>query len=293
MFISVCFIHAQEKHAMIIGLGEQEDKSWSKINGDKDVPYVKSMLKKANFPYVIELTNSKATKDNIIKGFKYLIQKCKPNDIVYIHFSGHGQQMCDDRYDESDGLDECWIPYDAYVEPCSKDSGEKHLSDDEVNFYLREIRKKVGEEGKILVIIDACHSGTSTRGDEEGAVRGVYKVFKIKSSTSHHAMNAAPQKRIPPYSSANPNTEEWISISACGSGEVNIEMKNPTVGKLTYALCQIIQKESSTHINNPLEENKSFFKNLSEFIDNNSGSRPQTPEISGDTTKYSVLEILQ
>ena len=31
-------LHAQTKRALVIGLGEQQDKAWNKINGDKDVP---------------------------------------------------------------------------------------------------------------------------------------------------------------------------------------------------------------------------------------------------------------
>ena len=37
-------LHAQTKRALVIGLGEQQDKTWNKINGDKDVPFVQSKL---------------------------------------------------------------------------------------------------------------------------------------------------------------------------------------------------------------------------------------------------------
>lgn len=40
-------LHAQTKRALVIGLGEQQDKAWKKINGDKDVPFVQAMLKNA------------------------------------------------------------------------------------------------------------------------------------------------------------------------------------------------------------------------------------------------------
>ena len=36
LFLSV-LLHAQTKRALVIGLGQQEDTSWGKINGDKDV----------------------------------------------------------------------------------------------------------------------------------------------------------------------------------------------------------------------------------------------------------------
>ena len=48
-------VSAQTKRALVIGLGEQQDKAWNKINGDKDVPLVQGMLKSAGFKLVTQL----------------------------------------------------------------------------------------------------------------------------------------------------------------------------------------------------------------------------------------------
>ena len=48
-------VTAQTKRALVIGLGEQQDKAWNKINGDKDVPLVQGMLKSAGFKSVTQL----------------------------------------------------------------------------------------------------------------------------------------------------------------------------------------------------------------------------------------------
>lgn len=48
-------VSAQTKRALVIGLGEQQDKAWNKINGDKDVPLVLGMLKSAGFKSVTQL----------------------------------------------------------------------------------------------------------------------------------------------------------------------------------------------------------------------------------------------
>ena len=48
-------LHAQTKRTLVIGLGEQQDKAWNKINGDKDVPLVQGMLKSARFKSVTQL----------------------------------------------------------------------------------------------------------------------------------------------------------------------------------------------------------------------------------------------
>lgn len=48
-------VTAQTKRALVIGLGEQQDKAWNKINGDKDVPLVLAILKSAGFKSVTQL----------------------------------------------------------------------------------------------------------------------------------------------------------------------------------------------------------------------------------------------
>lgn len=48
-------LHAQTKRALVIGLGEQQDKAWNKINGDKDVPLVLAILKSAGFKSVTQV----------------------------------------------------------------------------------------------------------------------------------------------------------------------------------------------------------------------------------------------
>ena len=48
-------VTAQTKRALVIGLGDQQDKAWNKINGDKDVPFVQAMLKNAGFNSLFSL----------------------------------------------------------------------------------------------------------------------------------------------------------------------------------------------------------------------------------------------
>lgn len=269
---------AQTKRALVIGMGKQEDLSWNKINGDKDVPYVLEILKAANYNQIITCVNERATKAGIVSAFRVLTQSCQPNDIVYIHYSGHGQQMRDMGNDEPDALDECWIPYDAYRKPSEKYKGEKHLVDDEVNMLLTNIRHKIGDGGKMLVVVDACHSGDATRGLGE-TVRGVGDVFKTDMSWLGFSSNEE-------NSNIHSNAERWITLSACESNQVNIEMKSPTVGKLTYAIyIKVKNKEFGT--------NEEFFKRLRMFVNMNTKSRPQRPTMTGETAKYNITDILR
>ena len=279
---------AQTRRALVIGIGQQEDKAWGKINGDKDVVYVEAMLKAAKYKEVniTMLVNGQATKNGIVKAFKGLVSQCKVGDLVYVHYSGHGQQMKDVHNDEKDGLDECWIPYDAYRKPCKKDRGEKHLTDDEVNYYLNTIHDKIGDKGKMLVVIDACHSGDGTRGDDDEVVRGVEDIFDaIKSFIWGTSSSDKGNKKVV-NPNAKENRERWITLSACRSDQVNVEMKSPAVGKLTYALWK--ELKNSDKVNND-----EFMRRIRKFVNRNTSSRPQQPEMTGeDINKYNITDIL-
>ena len=291
-------LQAQTRRALVIGIGQQEDKAWGKINGDKDVVYVEAMLKAAKYKEVniTRLVNGQATKNGIVKAFKGLVSQCKVGDIVYVHYSGHGQQMKDVHNDEKDGLDECWIPYDAYRKPCKKDRGEKHLTDDEVNYYLNTIRDKIGDKGKMLVVIDACHSGDGTRGEDDEIVRGVEDTLVVDSQNArglYETFEAIKSffmgdngKENIINTKAKPLAERWITISACRSDQVNFEMKKPAVGKLTYALWTEQKKSEKV-------SNEEFIRRIRKFVNCNTTSRLQQPEMTGeDIGKYNITDIL-
>lgn len=266
VFLSVQ-LSAQTKRALVIGLGEQADKSWAKINGDKDVPYVQNMLQNAGYKDVRTLVNKQATKAGIISAFKKLTSQCTAGDMVYIHFSGHGQLVTDINGDEQDGWDEAWIPYDAYLKYGRKDRGEKHLIDDELNTLLTAIRNKIGDRGKLLVVVDACHSGDSSRGDNiDETVRGVKDEFIIPVNRKGTARKAP---------------ERWLTLTACKDYQLNQEMKSPKVGKLTYALYTLSEKGPVT------------IDSVQLFMQRNRGRYAQTPVQSGETLKCKLSDFLR
>ena len=262
---SIC-LSAQTKRALVIGLGEQKDKSWAKIHGDKDVMYVKTMLERAGYSEIDTLVNKQATKEGIVAAFQNLANKCNDGDLIYIHFSGHGQQVTDLNGDEDDGWDEAWIPYDAFFRYNEqKYRGEKHLIDDEINMLLTNIKEKIGGTGAMLVVIDACHSAHATSGvDTDGAVRGARDRFVIPTSEKGYA------EKVP---------EQWLTLSACKQSYQQCkELKIPQAGCLTYALYNVSEKGDVT------------YNALVSFVHRNISTK-QTPMLAGEENVNYNLSI--
>lgn len=261
-----CFAQNVTKHALVFGLGEQQDASWSKINGDRDVEYIVPLLQSAGYTDIVALKNSQATKAAMLKAFEELAGRCSEGDAVYVHYSGHGQLMTDINGDEQfkwsgrhAQWDEAWIPYDAYMMYGSNDRGEKHFSDDEVARCLSAVRESIGPKGELVVVVDACHSGDATCGDIP-PVRGIDVKFTIPMNS-----NASLEEPI---------DEQWLTVSACKPYQLNAEMNTPKVGKLTYALYTL-----GLGVLNM--ENDEMQKTLADFMEENKGHLPQSPVVSG------------
>ena len=262
------------KRALVIGIGNYPEASgWAKINGDKDLPIVRDMLLANGFQSkdIVELKNESATADAIRKALDALVGKAAKGDVIYIHFSGHGQQITDLHGDEEDGFDEAWIPIDAQFSYAKgKYEGENHIIDDQLNQWLSQLRSKVGATGKITVVADACHSGGGSRGDEdetEYVVRGTSDAFVIPGNTK-------------PFS-GEVGTIDWIFISACKSYQCNYEYKG--TGSLTYALGQQKANLSSTPAQQIQRSIRSTIANIIPFT--------QTPvlEASVEGTQQSLF----
>lgn len=264
---------AQTKRALVIGLGEQADKSWGKIHGDRDVKIVTNRLREAQYKDVTTLVNRQATKDAIVNAMKSLAARCKKGDMVYIHFSGHGQQMTDINGDEDNGWDEAWIPYDAYLKYCDKDRGEKHLCDDEVALLLTGIRKNVGASGNIVVIVDACHSG--------GATRSIDDTLCVRSARDNFVI---PAKKVAKTKQAK---EQWLTLSACKYYQYNYELPNG-YGRLTYAICSMwkqLQNASNTEVVDAMVKYMQR-PDLATAL-------PQTPVMTGDIKSQSFKKAIR
>ena len=233
MMIAIPMTEAAQKRALLVGISKYRTETrryWQNIHGSEDVELIAPMLKAQGFQ-VSTLTNEQATHAGIINGLKTLIKKVKKGDIVYIHFSTHGQPVEDGMNgfaaDEADGWDEAIVPIDAGSRYSEAYDGSKHITDDELNTYVSQIRTKIGPKGALYVVMDACHSGNSSRGGFE-TTRGTNEGLS-RSGKKYNFVNADNKQH---YRLANsPKLAPAVFLEACTSKERNYEI---TIGKKEY-----------------------------------------------------------
>ena len=250
--------YAQTKRAFLVGISDYpqtDEQSWNNIHGANDVEVITKTLKAQSFK-ITSLTNKVATAKNIRKGLNDFTATCKLGDIIYLHFSCHGQPYEDLNGDEKDGWDEALIPFDAkktYTK--GKYEGENHITDDELNGYLKSIRSKVGLQGFVYVIIDACHAGSSYRGEEKEDsifIRGTNMGF----SASNRQYTPRIDKRGMIKIEKAANIASIYILEACRSYQVNTEIKENGryYGPLSFYVNKILQ--DTKLIDNPSWTNK-------------------------------------
>ncbi len=235
--VVLCALQAvgAQKRALLIGLSDyprfaSAAASWPAIHGANDVALLLPTLQRQAFS-VTTLTNADATAAAIRRALGTLRSQASQGDLIYIHFSGHGQPFEDLSGDEADGWDEAIVPYDAERTYSKRYKGANHIIDDELARHIRAIRKRVGATGFVYVIIDACHAGGSSREESEtdtdAATRGAREGF------SPHGKRYVPtiDRRGHMKVEASPRWASVCYVEACRSYQSNTEIR---VGKTFY-----------------------------------------------------------
>lgn len=241
---------AQDKRALLIGISDygnikENPDLWTNISGANDIKLLAPLLIKQGF-IVDTIVDKEATHATIIKSLNRLIKKSEKGGIVYIHFSMHGQPYEDLNGDENDGWDEAIIPFDAqkkYIKGVYE--GQNHLLDDDLEKYFDKMRYKLGKEGQLYVVLDACHSGTSSRGNNEH-VRGTREAF------THSNKEYIANRSLKTNDYFNVLTKEGQSpvtfLEACRSYQQNKELLESDTyiwyGSLSYYVAQSIKKNA-------------------------------------------------
>lgn len=257
---------AQTKRALVVGISQypQSGKdAWGAIHGANDADLLVPVLKSQGFS-IAKIINHAATAKRIRKELGDMVSSCKSGDMVYLHFSCHGQPYEDLNGDEEDGWDESIVPYDApMVYEKGKYEGVNHIIDDELHTYFQRLRSKVGRKGFVCVVIDACHAGGVSRGEDdmdedEMFVRGTKRGFSPRGKDYHPTISAKGNFVIPKQA----GYADIVVLEACRSYQSNYEIRQAGTyyGPLSYYVSRVLSRR-------PLARGKDWVLEVKQLMD--------------------------
>ncbi len=246
--VSALSVQATDR-ALLVGIGKYDrpKTGWSEIHGDNDVSLLLPLLKKRGFSDIVVLTNEQATKREIVAALTALASRSNPGDRVYFHFSGHGQPVRDDNHDEGHQkkYDESIIPYDACRDSRKMNGsyvGQYHLIDDELCPLLDAIKRKLGKQGELFVVVDACFS----KGIQKDEMTDIDPELLKYIRGTNYAFT--PPGRITVKSPKEFSAGAKLTVvTACKENERNIEYKAPSgkfYGSLSYYISILLKSDA-------------------------------------------------
>jgi hypothetical protein len=213
----------------VVGINDYEH--WPKLNNAvKDANDITStLLKQYSFDFgnVTLLKNEQATRSNIYKSLRSLIEQVTPQDNLLIYFSGHGyfDGVLNEGY---------WIPVDAKV----NNSGD-YLSNSDILKLIGNI-----DSQHTFLIADACFSGSLFSDSKRGYAENVEK-FKSRWGLASGRLEVVSDGEIgknSPFATAtitflNDNTKDKLAISEL----------------IQYVKMKVAETSDQTPLGNPLK----------------------------------------
>jgi len=102
------------------------------------------------------MADAEATRANLLAALDRLVEQTAEDDLVVVHFSGHGSRMAVREGRAGEGYEETLVPYD---------SGRRGSDNRDIaSLELRERFIRLSERTRRLTLVfDCCHSGTLSR----------------------------------------------------------------------------------------------------------------------------------
>ena len=234
-------LSARGKRALLIGIDKYP---WLRqLDGCVNDVTLMGKILQENFGFptenLVRLADGEATREAILAAMDDLVERTRPDDIVVIHYAGHGSQMTDREGNEPDGMDETIMPFDSQ----GRAGINRDITDDEIHLRLVRMAEKTSF---ITLIFDSCHSGTVTR--------DAFGVASRFMEPDTRPVAELPLSPIPPElrrrggergpSGWMPLAEQYVLLAGCRDEETSYEYRPPegggalVHGALTYFLAR-------------------------------------------------------
>lgn len=192
--------NTENKEAALIGLNYTGTR-YALRGCINDMNRMKTTLTKCGYKNISVFTDKNlTTENNVLDVLNKLVSS--DSQTLFFQYSGHGMQVQDRNNDEEDGLDEALASVNNTV-----------ILDDDINNVI----KKVKAGTTMIIVIDACHSGTI-----------IDLPYQLNSNGNVIKINE------------NQVSGDIICISGCADNQVSLDI---TCGATSYgAMSNALQK---------------------------------------------------
>jgi hypothetical protein len=173
------------------------------------------------------LTDSQATKKNILSHLNWLVSGRKAGDELFYYHSGHGTQVLDVSGDEADQLDEVLVTHDF-------DWNNPLLDDD-----IAKIFNNLSAGAFLSMMCDTCHSGSMSRNIDRNIAMPKEMAEKIKG------------KDVKKRKFGSRATQNHVMLSGCRDDQTSSEtlIAGKRQGVLTYNFVNECRKSARSWTN--------------------------------------------
>jgi len=266
------------KRALLVGINYI--RTPYRLNGCiNDVVNVEAFLKTLGYTEFIKYTDDTRdasklpTRNNILIGFQNLLKDVKAGDELWFHYSGHGVLQRDRNGDEVSGQDSCICPSDF------RRTG--FITDDIIRANLAV---KVPAGVKLVIVLDACHSGTGAdlrfKCDDNSYLKRGTRAPRVFNPNDWLIRQTITELRN--YSITNGDV---FLISGCADTQTSADalIQNKWSGALTFSFLALLKYNPNYVWNN-------FLKDLNSFLKVSGYS--QRPVLSCGNTKVISTKVL-
>ena len=265
-----------EQRALLVGVGKYQVPGQDLPGIDLDLDRMSDTLRVMGFEtsQIRTLLDSEATSENVIKQFdEWLTKGVSKDDRIVFYYSGHGSFVPDQDNDEPDNVDEVLVTHNVRR---VRRNGQSTLigvvRDDEI---AKLIQSSPSEN--ILVIVDACHSGTMTRNilldNKSLSAEPVFeKAFVYEGMPVGD--DAGVTRNLKFGKGDDVDRDNFVSLSAAADNELAIGTMRGgvfTIG-LTTAIARAAQAEQEVTVNDLREQAAKY---ISEKVDERNVHTPQ------------------
>ncbi len=247
LLMSIIMVSAArgEDRALLIGVGRYSQFE-EKLNGvGLDIAMMREFVHLMGFKSheIKVLEHEQASAAKVYDAVEnWLINGAGPDDRVLFYFSGHGSQIPDENYDEDDQFDEVLLLYDTVL---AEKRGRQTLSgvllDDHLNHMLARMKSR-----NVLVILDACHSGSATKRmqlSSRSFQAGQTKVKYFYYSPSLEAAGGSGSFDLMKPQAISGDGSQYVAITACRDDEKTVATAQGSI--FTLGLRQTVRSAAA------------------------------------------------